>query len=98
QVTETTSVSASMNQQLLKRLNLTVGAGYGRSNYRASTNTPTAGTGRTDNYYSLNLRLGTTFLQRGTASIFYQYSHNPSTEPGFSFSSSQTGFELGYRF
>lgn len=98
QVIETTSVGISLSQRLLTRLNLSLGSSYGHSNYRASTNNPTTGTGRTDNYYAFTARLGTTWLDKGTASIFYQYSHNPSTEPGFTFSSSQVGAEIGYRF
>jgi len=98
QVTESTSVGISLSQRLLKRLNLSLGAGYGTSSYLATTNSPTVGTGRVDNFYSFNVRLGTTFFERGTAAVFYQYSDNPSTQPGFAFSSSQVGVELGYRY
>ncbi len=98
QVTESTSVGISLNQQLLTRFHLTAGAVYGTTSYLGTTIIPTAGTGRSDNYYSLNVRLGTAWLDHGTAAVFYQYSYNPSTEPGFSFSSSQVGAEIGYRF
>ncbi len=98
QVSESSSVGLTLNQQLLKRLNLTVGGSYGRTSYLSTTNDPTTGAGRVDNYYSLNVRLGTTLLERGTAAIFYQYSDNPSSIAAFSFTSSQVGLELGYRF
>lgn len=98
QVTETTTVAATVNQRLLKRLNLTAIASYARNSYLASTSTPTINTGRADDYYSLSVRLGTTFYERGTASIFYQYSDNSSSVSAFSFSSSQAGVELEYRF
>ena len=98
QTTVNTSLGGSVNQQLLERVNLSVGVGYGRTSYLATTNIATAGTGRVDNNYYINVRLGTTFLTRGTAAVFYQYSDNPSTQPGFGFSSSQVGFELGYRY
>lgn len=98
QVTESTSVGITLTQELLKRLHLSVGATYGTTSYLGTTVTPTAGTGRSDNFYSLNVRLGTAVMDHGTAAIFYQYSYNPSTETGFSFSSSQVGAEVGYRF
>ena len=97
-VIESTSVGLALSQRLLKRLNFSVGAGYGRSDYHASTSTPAAGTGRVDNYYSLNLRLSTKLWERGSGSVFYQYSDNSSTISTFTFSSSQVGVELEYRF
>jgi hypothetical protein len=37
-------------------------------------------------------------LKRGTCAVFYQYSDNQSTEPGFGYQSSQIGFEISYGF
>lgn len=98
QVSDTTSVGVTLTQQLLQRLSLSVGGSYGRTSYLASTNSLSAVSGRTDNYYAFTARLITAVLDRGSAAIFYQYSDNPSTIQAFSFSSSQVGLELQYRF
>ncbi len=98
QTIESSTVGITLSQRLLKRLTLNAGVAYGTSSYLATTNVPTAGTGRADNTYSFNVGLGTTFLERGSASVFYQFSDNNSTQAGFGFSSSQVGVELGYRY
>jgi uncharacterized protein (PEP-CTERM system associated) len=95
QVTETTSVTADLNQRLLGRLYLDLQGGYNTVNYVASSGTTT---GRTDDYYTFNARLKLQFLKRATATIFYQYSDNSSTLAAYTFSSNQTGIELGYQF
>jgi len=96
QVVENTSVAVGLNQRLLKRLSLALSASYGESDYLGTTPTVST-TNRVDTYYSLGARLGTEFLKRGTASVFYQYSDNKSNEGGLGYSSSQVGVELGYR-
>jgi hypothetical protein len=95
QVTETTSVTADLNQRLLGKLHLNLEGGYNTVNYVGSGGTAT---GRTDDYYTFNARLSLQFLKRATASIFYQYSDNSSTLAGYTFTSNQTGIELGYQF
>ena len=95
QVTETTSVTADLNQRLLGKLHLNLEGGYNTVNYVGSSGTAT---GRADDYYTFNARLSLQFLKRATASIFYQYSDNSSTLAGYTFSSNQTGVELGYQF
>jgi hypothetical protein len=95
QVVEATTLGVNLNQRLFKRLNLSLSGSYGLSTYVASA----AGVfpNRTDTYYSFGARLNWSVLKRGTAAIFYQYSDNSSTLPGFGFPSSQIGLELGYR-
>ena len=95
QVTEGTSVTADLNQRLLGRLHLNLEGGYHNVKYVASGG---SATGRTDDYYTFNARLSLQFLKRATAGVFYQYSDNISTLAGYTFTSNQTGFELGYQF
>jgi hypothetical protein len=96
QVTESFEVIGNLNQRLLKVLYLNLSGGYHHVEYVFSTGN---GTGRTDDYYTFDLRLSTSFLkERGTAAIFYQYSDNSSTAPGFTYNSNQVGFDLAYRW
>jgi hypothetical protein len=95
QVTETTDVTGGLNQRLFGVLTLDLSGGYHRADYIASDASTTA---RTDNYYTFNSRLSCAFLKHGTAGVFYQYSDNSSTAPGFTFTSNQVGFDLGFTF
>ncbi|HTX22405.1 MAG TPA: outer membrane beta-barrel protein [Candidatus Aquilonibacter sp.] len=71
------------------------------------------GAGRNDDTYSFSVRLTCPLLKRATISVFYQYSKNSSSQTGylqfyqtdyllsqsaFAYTSSQIGFEIGYRF
>lgn len=96
QVTEDTDLSGSLNQRLLKRFNLSLGAGYHTVKYVGSAAGVTAG--RKDEYYSFNVRLSTTFLKRGTIAASYQFSDNSSNQAGFGYSSNQVGLEVGYQY
>jgi hypothetical protein len=95
QVTESTRVAAELNQRLLERLHLNFSAGYDQAQYVSSIQ---GTSGRNDNYYFINIRLGCTILKRGSAAVFYQRNQNNSSSPGLSFASNQGGFELGYTF
>ncbi len=96
QVTENTSLTLNLNQRLFKKLNLNLSGGYNMTTYISSLTGAEAG--RTDNNYSFNARLSIPFLKRGTAAVFYQYNDNSSSAPGFAFSSSQIGLEVGFRY
>jgi hypothetical protein len=80
---------------LFKKVYLDLDGGYHIVTYVAAG---PAATDREDDYYTFNARLGCPFLKRGTVAVFYQYSDFSSTEPGFTYSTSQVGFEVGYRF
>lgn len=86
----------SLSQRLLGRLYL--GANYSRqeSDYVALQNSVTAG--RADEVEAWNLSLSTRLLQRLSVSLVWQKSKNSSNLAAFSFSSSQYGIELGYRY
>jgi hypothetical protein len=94
-ITESTEVVGDLNQRLFEKLYLDLSGGYHNIKYIASGTTDTS---RTDNYYTFDVRLSCPFLKRGTVAVFYQYSDNSSTASGFTFTSSQVGFEVGYRF
>ena len=97
QVTENTGFAAVLTQRLLGRLLLTVNCGYNISKYVAST-PATADLSRKDDNESINTRLSWPLFKRGTAGIFYQYTHNESTEEGFTYGSTQFGCDIGYRY
>ena len=96
QVTETTVISAGLNQRMPENFFLDLNGGYEAVKYVSSPNT--SGANRRDNYYFLNLQLGRTFLRRGTAAVIYQLSRNDSSFAGYSFTSHQVGFQIGYSF
>jgi hypothetical protein len=96
QVSENTSVSCDLNQRLFGKYYLNLNAGYDMTEYVSSASAASANPD--DDYYTFNARLSRSFLKRGTLGIFYQYSGNSSTEPGFTYSGSQVGIEIGYRY
>jgi len=96
QVTETTGVTADLNQRLLGKLFLDLSGGYQLVKYVSSVNT--TGSNREDDYYTFNARLSRAFLKRGTIAVLYQLSRDNSNQPGYSFTSHQVGFEIGYSY
>ena len=115
QTTESTGVTAGLNQRLLGKLNLNLSGSYGTSKYLSSTSLSSQvgyGAGRTDDSYSFSARLSCSLLKRGTVSIFYAYSENSSSQSGylqyyqfstlsqsaFAYTSTQIGFEIGWRY
>jgi len=95
EVTEGIEVMGDWNQRLLNRLYLDVSGGYHTDKYVGAD---ASETGRRDDYYTVAVRLSCPFLKRGTTAVFYQYADNASTAASFTFSSSQVGFEVGWRF
>ena len=96
QVTETSSVGASIQQRLLGKLHLVVGGGYANTSYKASS--AVLPVQREDNNTFFDVRLTAPFSRRGTLSVFYRASDNSSSKPGLTYSSVQMGLELGYQF
>lgn len=107
--TTLTSVGVSLNQKLFKEFQLSVGASYNLSEYtetglvlkQLSGNTyqlALRDIGRTDNIYTLTVRLSHPLFKRGTGSIFYQYSDSQSSAAGFGYNSNQVGIEIGYSY
>jgi hypothetical protein len=96
QVTETTSVILELNQRLPERFFLGLNGSYQFVNYISSVNA--TGSDRQDNYLYLNARLGRTFLRRGSIALIYQFGRNDSSSAGYSFTSHQVGFQIGYTY
>jgi len=93
---EDTSIGCSFGQRLLGQIFLNLSGSYNNQQYIASATDIAAA--RTDKFYALSVRLSHSFLQRGQASIFYQYGSDNSTSAGYSFSSNQYGIEVSYSF
>jgi hypothetical protein len=98
QITDASSFNVSVSQRLIRRYYLGVAAGYSFTRYEVTTTGPVAGAGRLDEYYYFSVSLGTGFLKRGTASVFYTYSTNNSNVPGFGYASDQVGFNISYHY
>jgi hypothetical protein len=96
QITEVASLNASLNQRLFGQFYLNVGGGYNWTTYTASA-TGAAANDSSD-YYSIDVRLSTSVLKRGSVAVFYTYSQNITDQPGLAYSSNQVGFNLGYAF
>jgi hypothetical protein len=95
QLTESTDLTGHLNQRLFQKLYLDLTGSYHMVTYVAENS---VATGREDDYYTFSARLSCSFLKRGSASVFYQYSDVSSTESGYTYATSQVGFEVGYRF
>jgi hypothetical protein len=93
---ESTSLTAGLNQRLLRKFNLGLSGGYSTTDYITSTGG--ASTGRTDDTYSFSASLSHSLTKRGTISVSYSYSENSSSAQGLSYSSNQIGVQVGYQF
>jgi hypothetical protein len=96
QVTEKIDFTGSIRQRFFNRYFFTVTGNYYTADYIGTVlNLPVL---RKDNYYSVNFRLTTAFLKRGSFSVFYTLSDNSSDIALFSFNSHQGGVELGFAY
>jgi hypothetical protein len=99
QVTESVGFNGDLNQRLLGRLYLDLSGGYQNIKYvNSGTSVTPNSPNRVDDYYYFNTRLSTSFLKRGTVAVFYQISNDSSSQSGYSFSSHQYGFEIGFAY
>ncbi len=96
QATENTDFTGDLNQRLLGKLNLDLQGGYHTVKYVASASTSSAN--REDDLYSISVQLSYPFAERGSVAVFYQASNDSSTLAGYSYSSSQFGCQISYRF
>jgi hypothetical protein len=98
QTTENTDFTGELNQRLLGKLYLDLQGGYHIAKYVASVNTTPPVSSREDDYYSVSVQLSYPFAKRGSIAAFYQYSNDSSTLAGFSYSSSQVGFQISFSY
>jgi len=96
QITENTDISIAVNQRLIGMFFLTLSGGYAMTDYQDSVGS--LATVRSDDGLQFMARLAYSFWKRATASIFYQASDHNSNVPGYTYSSTQIGLNLGYRF
>jgi hypothetical protein len=96
QVNVVTSVGAGLSQRLLEKFYLNVSGSYNWNNYDSAASGVAANPSQ--DYYSVNVSLGTTIFKRVSASIFYNYSDNTTSQDGLAFSSHQIGFNVGYQY
>lgn len=96
--TESINFNGDLNQRLLGKLYLDLQGGYHTVKYVASASAGSAVNNREDDYYTFSATLSYPFLRRGTISAFYQASSDSSSQAGYSYSSSQVGGQISYRF
>lgn len=95
-VNQRTSLTLTLSQRLLSRLNLGLSGGYNVVEYESTQ--VDAGTTRSDENYNFRASLSTSFLRRGTASVYYAINQHSSDETGYDFSSKQIGFSIGWSY
>jgi hypothetical protein len=96
EITESTSLGIGLQQRLFGQLQLSLGFGYGTSDYK--TTTANLATSRSDENTTYNVALGVPFLKHGNASAFYEISENTSSQAGFGYSSSEVGATLSWQY
>ena len=96
QVTENTTLSGGVRQRLLRRLYLDLTAGYHLTSYEVTATGQAVNSDISGTF--VNVQLSVPFLKRGTAAAFFQATENSSNDSLYSYSSTQVGLELGYRF
>jgi hypothetical protein len=95
-ISEDTSISLALNQRLLGMFYLTLSGGYSTVRFIASDNTQQLN--RADETISFAANLSYRYSNHGSMSVFYNISDNLSSDGGFSYTSHQVGFDIGYRF
>jgi hypothetical protein len=100
QTTESTTISLSLNQRILKKYNLSLGVGYSQIQYTSTLTilNYSFGNARTDDEYTFNASFGRSFLTHGTWAITYQYSDNESSVSIYSQRSNQIGLQVGFSY
>jgi hypothetical protein len=96
EATTSTNWTLALQQRLLEHFMLSATAGYQQSTYLDEVHA--LNVNRSDNAQIYGLRLSTTLLRRGTIAVFYNRTQNSSDQTGYTFSSSQYGLELGFRY
>lgn len=93
-LTESSRIGLGLRQRLLEKLYLSLNGGFSFTSYIDLT--PDQPVDREDDGTFFTARLSTTFAKKATAAIFYHINDNSSDSTGYSTTSQQVGFELGY--
>jgi hypothetical protein len=110
QVYTVTSVGIGLQQQLTRKLNLSVTGGYSDSSYQAiqpgvlpqyylgAPTTSALQVTRHDVTTDIGISLAYAFRPRWNGSVSYSYSENSSSQGNYSYSSSQFTVQVNYRY
>ncbi|HWD90883.1 MAG TPA: outer membrane beta-barrel protein [Verrucomicrobiae bacterium] len=96
EVTESTQLGIGFQQRLLGKLQLSLGFSYGTADYKDTG--ANLATSRSDDTTGYSVGLSLPFLKHGSASTFYDYSVNSSSQGDFSYSSSQVGASVSWAY
>jgi hypothetical protein len=96
QIVESTTLGVGVQQRLLGKVQMSLGFGYTKSDYKLTTGNLT--TTRSDEGFSYSAGMAVPFLKRFNFGTFYQYTQNTSSAGGFGFSSSQLGATLSWAY
>ena len=96
QLPKNTRWNIILDQRLFQYFHLHTGYAEEDSNYITTGSAATIA--RTDKGYLYNARLSATVFRRASITALYQHRTLNSNLPGFSFSGSYVGFEIGYRY
>ncbi|MGN6386416.1 MAG: hypothetical protein ACTHMT_09270 [Verrucomicrobiota bacterium] len=96
QITENTEVSAGIGQRFLGHLHFSLTGGLRKVDYKSSSTLFLAN--RSDDVTFITSALSTRFLKHGNLSLAYSRNENDSSQNGFSFTSNQYSFRIGFSF
>ncbi len=96
QITETSEVGIGIQQRLLGKLNFTAGFSYSSIDFKTTTGPLIVA--RTDDIQTYNVGLSLPFLNHGNAGVFYSFTDDSSSSPGFSYTSSEVGATLSWNY
>jgi Putative beta-barrel porin 2 len=91
-----TGFQLQVQQRLLQKCTAMVGFGYENDDYFGTTEETE--TDRVDNYLFVRPRLTYAFVDWFSASLFYEFRQNTSTQESSSFDNNRAGFEILTRF
>jgi hypothetical protein len=94
QFSESLAIGGGISQRIFGRFFLSLGGGYRWSDFNSTLN-PTDLV-QSQNFAFARASIGSRFLRRGTASIYYSWSNNNSNNQFVDLESNQFGLSLGY--
>lgn len=97
QHTESSSLSFTFSQRLLKYLYLGVTPNYSLTDYQSNTDLG-AEPDRSDEVVGIYVSLSTVLFKKVNVSTFFSYTDNRSDDDFYAYESRQFGFQVGYRF
>jgi hypothetical protein len=96
-LSESTGLTAGLNQRFLGRYFLSLNGGYTIRDYSGTGDSRSGRSGEHESY-SFGANLGTGFLKRGSISVFYNKTWNDGSSGFYSFDPQTVGAQISYRF